>query len=173
MGILKDIRANPEYKKFKAIVLLVQEKLNIDRDRNEALSMHAGRTSRRLHGTKQYSPKSLIDASLNDLACRSRLVEVRVQCSIQIDLLHDAVKAMKHYISTEYNDEMKAYKTVAQRTAFLDRVVAASLVIESEGKALIKLLDDLINDIDKASYHLRLMIDALKLLDGSKSGQVV
>ncbi len=173
MGILKDIRGNPEYKKFKKIVTLVQERINIDRDQAEALAMHAGRTSRRLHGNKQYSPKALIDASLNDLSCRARLVEVRVQCSIQIDLLHDALKAIKHYITTEYHDEMKAFKTVGQRTAFVERVVASALVIESDGKAFIKLLDDLINDVDKASYHLRLMIDALKLLDGSKGGQVV
>ena len=172
MGILKEIRANPEYKKFKGIVLKVEDKLKIDKDQAEALSMHAGRTSRRLHGSKQYSPKALIDASLNDLSCRSRLVEVRVQCSIQIDLLHDAIKAMKHYITTQYNEEMKVYKTVGQRTAFIERVVATALVIESDGKALIKLLDDLINDIDKASYHLRLMIDCLKLIV-DKPGQVI
>lgn len=173
MGLIADIRADSEYKKFKAIVLKVREKLNVDKDRNEALSMHAGRTSRRLHGTKQYSPKSLMDACLNDLAVRSRLVEVRVQCSIQIDLLHDAVKAIKHYITTEFVEELSEYKTVGQRNALIDRVVAGAILVESEGKALIKLLDDLVGDIDKASYHLRLMTDALKLLDSSKSGQVV
>lgn len=173
MSLIAEIRKDAEYQKFKKILVKVREKINVDRDRTEALSMHAGRTSRRLHGTKQYSPKSLIEASLNDLACRSRLVEVRVQCSIQIDLLHDAVKAMRHYITTEFVEDLKEYKTVGQRNALIDRVVSAALVTQSEGQALIKLLDDLINDIDKASYHLRLMIETLKLLDASKSGQVV
>lgn len=173
MSLISDIRADPEYGKFKKIVLKVGEVLKVDKDRNEALALHAGRTSRRLHGTKQYSPKSLIDASLNDLACRSRLVEIRVQCSVQIDLLHDASKAMRHYITTKFYDDLANYKTVGQRNALIDRVVSAALLVESEGSALIKLLDDLINDIDKSSFHLRNMVEALKLLDSSKSGQVV
>lgn len=173
MSLISDIRAHSEYKKFKAILSKVRERVNIDRDRAEALSMHAGRTSRRLHGAKQYSPKSLIDAALNDAACRSRLVEIRVQCSIQIDLLHDAVKAIKQYITTEFYEDLNAYKTVGQRNALIDRVVNSALTTESEGQALIKLLDDLINDIDKVSYHLKIMMSALQLLDGNKGGQVV
>jgi len=173
MSLITTIRADSEYKKFKTILLKVREKLNVDRDRAEALSMHAGRTSRRLHGTKQYSPKSVLDASLNDLACRSRLVEIRVQCSIQIDLLHDAAKAIKHYITTEFVDELNAYKTVGQRNALIDRVVSAALVTESEGAALLKLLDDLISDIDKSSYQLRVTTDLLRLMADTKGGQVV
>jgi hypothetical protein len=172
MSLISDIRADSEYKKFKLIVQKVRERLNIDKDRSEALSMHAGRTSRRLHGTKQYSPKSLIDASLNDLACRARLVEIRVQCSIQTDLLQDAVKAIKHYITTEFVDELAEYKTVGQRNSLIDRVVASAISTQGEAQALIKLLDDLITDIDKASYSLRLMSDALKLIM-EKPGQIV
>lgn len=173
MGIIADIREESEYRKFKKILAKTKERLNIDKDRTEALSMHAGRTSRRLYGTKQYSPKALIDASLNDLSVRSRLVEVRVQCSIHIDLLHDAIKAIKHYITTQYHTELAKFKTVGQRNALIDRVVNEALKAEGEGQALIKLLDDLINDIDKASFQLRNMIEGLKLLAESKSGQVL
>jgi hypothetical protein len=173
MGIIADIRQEAEYKKFKKILARTQERLNVDKDQTEALSMHAGRTSRRLYGAKQYSPKALIDASLNDLAVRSRLVEVRVQCSIQIDLLHDAIKTIKHYITTQYHTELAKFKTVGQRNALIDRVINEALTVEGGGQALIKLLDDLINDIDKSSFQLRNMLEALKLLDGSKSGQVV
>lgn len=173
MGIIANIRAESEYKKFRKVVAIVQERLNVDKDRTEALSMHAGRTSRQLHGKKQYSPKALIDASLNDLSVRSRLVEIRVQCSIQIDLLHDAIKAIKHFITTQYHVELAKFKTVGERSAFLERVLATAIEIESGGQALIKLLDDLISDIDKSSYHLSHMVDGLKLLDGSKSGAVI
>jgi hypothetical protein len=172
MSIIGDIRSDPEYAKFKGILLKVRERLKVDKDRGEALSMHAGRTSRQLFGRKQYSHKSLIDASLNDLACRSRLVEIRVQCSMQIDLLHDAVKAMKNFITGKYVEELAEYKTVGQRNAVIERVVAAALVTESEGQALIKLLDNLIGDIDKASFHLRNMVETLKLLS-DKPGQIV
>lgn len=172
MSLIKQIREDGEYRKFKKILEGVRERLKIEKDRNEALSLHAGRTSRKLHGKQQYSLKSLIDASLNDLAARSRLVEVRVQCSIQIDLLHDAAKAMKQHITTEFHEELKEYKTVGQRTAVIERVIKASLETESEGHALIKMLDDLIGDIDKSSFQLRNMLEALKLL-AEKPGQVV
>ena len=172
MSIIKEIRASDEYKKYKKIVLKVQDRLKVEKDRNEALSMYAGRTSRKLFGKQQYALKALIDASLNDLAVRSRLVELRVQCSIQIDLLHSATKAMKQQITTEFHEELKAYKTVGQRTAVIERCVKGALDIESEGSALIKLLDDMIGDIDKSSFQLRNMLEALKLLS-EKPGQVV
>lgn len=172
MSLIKKIRETKDYKTFKAMVVKVSEKLDVEKDRAEALSMHAGRTSRRMHGKKQYSPKSLIDAALNDLACRSRLVELRVQASIQISLLHDAIKAMRHYITNEFDDELSEYKTVGQRSALIDRVITKALEVESNGKAIIEMMDHLIVDIDKASYHLRAMCDALKLVM-DKPGQTL
>lgn len=173
MSLIRDIREDPEYKKYKKIVLLVREKLKIEKDKAEALSLHAGRTLRKLHGSKQYSPKALVDAAANEAAARSRLVEMRVQCAIQTDLLHSTVKALRQHVMTSYREELSDFRTVADRAAMLDRVAAGALTTESESQALIKLLDDLVNDIDKSSFHLRAMVDVLKLLDGSKSGTVV
>lgn len=172
-SLINEIRGTDEYKKFKKIVAKCLSLINVERDRTEALSMHSGRTSRMLYGQKRYSPKALIDASLNDLACRSRMVEMRVQISVQIDLLHDAIKSMKHYISTQFVAELKHFGTVDVRAAFAERVLKAALAVQSEGQALIKLLDDLINDCDKSSFHLRTMMEALKLLDESKGGKVL
>jgi len=174
MGIKADIRESSDYKKFRKIVQKVQAALHIDKDREEALSMHAGRTSRKLYGERKYSPKALLDASMNDMAVRSRLVEIRVKCSNQIDILHEACKAMKHSMSTNFSEEInKRFKTVGERNSFMETMIASSLEIEHEGHALIKLLDDLVTDIDKSSFHLRHMIDSLQLLEGSKGGKVI
>lgn len=174
MGIKQDIRESKDYKQFRKIVLGVQERLNVEKDRTEALSLFAGRTSRKLFGDKRYSPKALIDASMNDMAARSRLVELRVRTSIQIDVLHEACKAMRHSMSSNFTEEVKSrFKTVGERAAFFDLMIASALEIESEGDALIKLLDGLINDIDKSSYHLKGVIECLSLLEGSKAGKVI
>lgn len=174
MGIKNDIRESADYQKFKKIMLRTQKGLQVERDRTEALSMHAGRTSRKLYGMKQYSPKALMDASLNDMSVRSRLVELRVNTSVQKDMLHEAVKAMKQSILTNFGDQLKPkFKTIGERTAFLDNLLATALEIEHEGEAFIKLLDSLVADIDKASFHLRTMSDALQLLDQSKGGKVI
>jgi len=174
MGLKQDIRDSRDYKKFQKIVVGVQERLNIEKDRAEALSLHAGRTSRKLFGDRRYSPKHLLDASLNDMSSRSRLVELRVKTTNQIDVLHDACKAMRHSISSNFSEDVKArFKTVGERNAFFDTMIASALEIEAEGQAQIKLLDDLINDVDKASFHLRNVIGCLELLQGSKAGTVI
>lgn len=172
MSIITKIRDTKDYATFKKMVTNVSSKVNVDKDQEEALAMHAGRTSRRMHGKKQYSPKSLIDAALNDLACRSRLVELRVRASIEASLLHDAIKAVRHYITNEFDDELSVYKTVDQRKAVVDRAIKRALEVESEIVALVELLDTLIGDIDKASYQLKVMVEALKLI-ADKPGQIV
>lgn len=172
MSIINKIRETKDYSTFKRLVTNISAKVNVEKDQEEALAMHAGRTSRRMHGKKQYSPKSLIDAALNDLACRSRLVELRVRASIEASLLHDAIKAVRHYITNEFDVELAKYKTVDQRKAVIDRAIKRSLEVESELVALVELLDTLISDIDKSSYQLKVMVDALKLIADNK-GQVV
>lgn len=174
MSLKQDIRESDDFKKFRKIVKGVQSRLHVEQDQEEALALHAGRTSRKLYGDKRYSPKALLDANMNDMAARSRLVEIRVRCSHQIDVLHDACKAMKASMLTNFSaDIKKRFSTVGDRTAFMETMIATALEIENEGQALIKLLDTLIQDIDKCSYHLRNVMDALQLLSGSKGGTVV
>jgi hypothetical protein len=174
MGLKSDIRETTDYRKFKKIVQQVQSRLHIDKDLAEAQSLHVGRSSRKLYGNKQYNPKALLDANMNDMAARSRLVEIRVRCSIQIDVLHDACKAMRAFMLTNFSAEIKKrFTTVGDRTAFMDTMIASALEIEREGQSLIAVLDTLIADIDKCSYHLRAVMDALQLLSGSKAGTVI
>jgi hypothetical protein len=174
MGIKNDIRDSSDYKRFKRIVAQVETRLNIEKDYEEAQSLHAGRTSRKLYGDRRYSPKSLLDASSNDMGARSRLVEIRVRCSKQIDILHDACKAMRHSMLTNFSEQInKRFTTVGARTAFTDTMIARALEIQNEGQSLLKVLDALIEDIDKSGYHLSNMTDVLKLLESSKGGKVI
>jgi hypothetical protein len=174
MGIKNDIRETGDYRKFKIIVKEVEGRLNIEKDMAEALSLHAGRSSRKMFGDRKYSPNALLNASMNDMAARSRLVEIRVKCSNQIDVLHDACKAMRRSILTNFSERIGTrFKTVGDRTGFADTIIARALEIEREGQAFLKVLDTLVDDIDKTGYHLSNMTDILKLLDNSKAGKVI
>lgn len=174
MGIKQDIRESSDFKKFRKIVTQVESRLNVEKDYEEASALHAGRTTRKLYGDKRYAPKSIIDASSNDMAARSRLVEIRVRCSRQIDVLHDACKAMKHSMLTNFSTEInKRFTTVGARTAFAETMIARALEIQHEGQSLIKVLDSLIEDIDKSGYHLSNLTDVLKLLDSRKGSGIV
>lgn len=170
--VIEEIRADPTYKKFKIIFARTQEKVNLERDIQEVLSLHAARTSRKLYGSKQYSVKSLIDANLKDLSFRSRMVELRVKASINLSLLKEAVASMKKYLSTEYADDLSEFSTAEQRRNFVDRVLKQPLAFLSEGEASLDTIDVLVKDLDQASFGLRNMMECLKLLDGSKGGKI-
>ena len=174
MGIKSDIRESSDYRKFKRIVTQVEARLNLEKDYEEAQALHSGRTSRKLYGDKRYSPKSLLDASSNDMGARSRLVEIRVRCSKQIDVLKDACDAMKYSMLTNFSSEInKRFTTVGARKAFTETMIARALEVQNEGQAFIKALDSFIEDIDKSGYHLSNMTDILKMLDQTKGGRVV
>jgi hypothetical protein len=137
------------------------------------MSLHASRSSRSIRDKKQYSPKHLIEAVSQDMAFRSRFVEMRVRCHLTTSQLDDAIAAISGFIATEFSDELKQFRTVGDRGAFINRVIAKAREVQSDGYATVELLDTLIKDIDASSHQLRQIVECLKLLDNSKSGQIV
>lgn len=172
-ALLKGIRDDPEYAKFKVIFTRIRERVDLDKDLNEVLNLHAGRTSRKLYGEKQYSVKALLDASLKDMSYRSRMVEIRVRASVQISVLEESVVALRKYLSTEYADDLREFGTVAERKSFVDRVLKSPLAYIEEANSLLDTIDILLKDLDQASFGLRNMLECLKLLDSSKAGRHV
>lgn len=171
--LLHEIRQSKTYATFKTVVETVKKRVDLDRGMEEALSLHAGRLSRNIRGERRYSPKILIDASLQDLSYRSRLVEIRVKNDLQLATLREAIDAMRRHISTEYSEDLRDFATAEQRRSFVDRVLKNQKTFLAEGEAFIHTLDSLIKDIDQGGYNLKAIVECLKLLDGSKSGRVV
>ncbi len=171
-AFLNEIKEDVKYKKFARVVATTQKRVDLEANRNEAIASHATRTSRQLHGKKQYSPKALLEASMNDLSVRARLVEIRVNVSIHIELLEEACDALRRYIFTQYREQMNEFQNEAQRKALIERVQGVALEIKTEGNSLLTTLDHIIKDIDQASHLLRNMVEMLKLIDSSK-GKVI
>ncbi len=59
-SLVKDIKADANYLKFKRIVEGIRKRVNIESATQEALALHAGRTSRSITGEKRYSPMVII-----------------------------------------------------------------------------------------------------------------
>ena len=169
--MLKEIRGDGEYVKFKTIFERTRERVDLEKDLTEVLNLHAGRTSRKLYGDKQYSVKALIDASLKDMSYRSRMVEIRVRASVQISILQEAIGALRKYLSTEYADDLREFGTVAERKSFVDRVLKTPLAYIEEANSLLDTIDIILKDLDQASFGLRNMLECLKLLDSSRAGR--
>ncbi len=173
MSLIQVIRSDKNYVAFKAAFLKVQATLDLEKVFDEALSLHASRASRSLTGDKRYSPKALIDASLIDMSCRARMVEIRVQTDRKIGELEELLLAIRRHISTEYAEDLKDYSTAEQRKSFVDRALKGANQYVADGSKLIDSLDKLITDTNNASYNIQHAIKCLEILDSSKAGRVV
>jgi hypothetical protein len=171
--LIDAIRNDAEYTKFKKIVRTVREKLQTDADRSEALMLLSGRTSRTIHGKRQFSGKALLEAMSNDMAARSRLVEIRIRAKVHLDTLTDACQALKDHVLTEYAEDMRIFNNSEARNAFVSRVQGTAKQTMTEAAALIDMLDQITTDIDKASFHLTRMTEIILHIDSSKGSRNV
>lgn len=172
--LIAAIRADARYKKFKKIVTEAQERVDFEKDREEALALHSGLVVRTIYGKKMYSSKTLLESLAQVQANRSRLVELRVRSSIHISYVKEASSAFKRYIYTAYADDMRnaEYRTKDQREALLMRLTAIAEEFMSEGNSHLDMIDTFIKDLDQAGFSMKHMVDVLRLLDG-KEGKIL
>jgi hypothetical protein len=172
--LIGEIRKSQTYASFKRVFESVQDRVKIEKNLEEVLALHATRTSRGLATRKErYNPHTLIDAGLNDMSARARMVELRVRVDLNLSSLREAMSAFSKHVMTEYSEELREYKTAEQRRAFVDRISKQARKLLAEGDALIQTIDALVKDIDQSGHSMRHAIECLKLLDGSKGGRVV
>jgi len=172
-SLFETIRQDDAFATFRNIVKTARTHLKIDQYRTEALGLMSSRLSRDIHGKKQFSPKIMLEAAACDMSARARLVEIRVRCKVYLDNLEDACKALKNHVLTTYMDDMKAFSNAESRNALVERVQKSARTLTTEGAALIDMLDQIVTDIDKASYHMSNMASMIVMLDGSKGSKVI
>lgn len=171
--LLSAIRNDPTYKTFRRIVQKAEEKLDIEKDRNEVFALHSARTARKLYSSKMYNPSSLMNAAANDMQARSRIVEIRVKASYHIQVVEKAMESIQSHVITQYDSHLRKYSNQAQRTALIRRVQKAANTLITDGQDLLSLCDAIIGDIDKASYHISTLRDSMALLSQSQGGKVI
>lgn len=168
-----DIREDVKYKKFKHIVLTEEKKIDEAVHIEELTGLHTSRISRTLYGKKgQYSAETLMEASLQDLSVRSRMVEIRVQLALHADIIETAIKSISKYIYVEYLLNDPCYTTEGQRNNFISDFLARWNEDLRKYKSIIEMADTFIKDIDQAGFNLRNMMDCLKLLSETK-GKII
>lgn len=162
------VRADDEYAKFKKIVERTQSRLNISADLQEAFALHASRLSPTMYDKKQFSAKSILEAHSKDLQARSRMEALRSKATLHLSYLEAAEKALSDYVIDKYRSEMSDFTNQEQRKAFLGRLLRASNALSKEGEMMLKVLDNLIRDIDQSGFQLKGMLGALELIVNAK-----
>jgi hypothetical protein len=168
MSLIKEIRDDPVYKRFKDIFENVRKRIDVEKAFKEATMLHEQRIEAAPKGDKRYSAQRLVDANMLDLATRSRLIRIRTTNSKQLSHLEAAMAAMRHHILTEYVDELKPYRSAPQRQALMDRVMKNAVEFVAECTNLNDTLDLIIKDVDQASHGYRHVVELLKLMADSK-----
>lgn len=167
------IREDRKYLKFKKIVLEEQKKIDEQVHIDELTGLHTSRISRTLYGKRgQYSAETLMEASLQDLSVRSRMVEIRVQISLHTGMIEAAIKAISKYIYVEYLLNDPCYVTEGQRNGFIADFLSQWTKNLEHYNAILQMADTFIKDVDQAGFNLRNMMDCLKLLSETK-GKII
>lgn len=164
--LLRDIRDDPVYLKFKAVVIAVQTDTSPEKTRDEAMTLMRTRISRTLMG-KRPSAEKLQDCSMQEMSFRSRLTELRAQLFVHNDILTRALAGTRSHIISSYAGPMRSiHSNEGERKAFLSKVLNKGLELQSEIESAAATIDMFITDIDKGGYNLRNSIDLLKILLG-------
>ena len=167
------IKEDEKYKKFKNAFLKEYKKIDLEVDKDQLINLQSTRLSRTLSGKKEmYSANSLMEASLQDLAARSRMVEIRVQLSRRLALLEALISSISKHIYSNYLVIEPSLKTEAQKNNFISDFLAVYKEYVKKGTPIVEMADAFIKDIDQAGFSLRNMMDCLKLLSETK-GKII
>lgn len=172
--LIQAIREDAEYIKLKKVAREEREKLKITENWDESMTLLSRRPSRDIHAKKQFSPKAVMEAMSFDMSARSRLTEMRTRAKLHADTLENACDAMGHHIRTAYGEELKRHcTTVDSRKSFVAKLNQPMLDLLCEIDSLIDMLDQVITDIDKTSFHLSKMAELIMFIDSSKGSRNV
>ncbi len=171
---IQAIREDDEYIKLKKVAREEREKTKTSANWDEAMTLLAGRPSRDIHAKRQFSPMAIMEAMSCDMSARSRLTEMRTRAKLHADVLENACDAMGHHIRTAYGEELKRHcATVDSRKSFVAKLNQPMLDLLSDIDSLIDMLDQVITDIDKTSFHLSKMAELIMFIDSSKGSRNV
>jgi hypothetical protein len=165
MSNLQDaVKKDDNFKTYRSILNSVRGALDLVKTKREAEVLHANRKCRKLFEMR-LSPQLLHEALLDDLAARSRLVELKSLVINQVELLDSAISLCKKHIAVQYADKVSEIaSTVAARNQVVERMFSKGKDYLNQVRVLDSQLDLYITDIDKASYNLTGVRETLKMI---------
>jgi len=150
---LKNFRGNPAYQ------------IPFETYHEELQRLHTTRLTRELKRKKSRSfPEKALDAMLQDQATRSRCAEILGECSKISSAMERTLSKLRDYLLSEYGGYMKIVGTVAERKAFVEAVMRDFYDFFDEVKTLEKSAGIVIEDIDKANYMYKNLVELIKVL---------
>lgn len=150
---LKNFQGNPAYN------------LDFAELHSELQRLHATRITRELRRKRSRSfPEKLAEAMLQDQAVRSRCAEILGECAKINDAMTRTLSNVRDYLLSEYAGNLKVIATATERKAFVESSMKQFYEFQSDVAVLEKSAKIIIEDIDKANYMFRNMVELVKVL---------
>jgi hypothetical protein len=166
-------QTSPEWSSFKNIVASVQREIDLEHIKLEVETIQRQRPSRKLYTYKKSGgmadTKRIWDALEFELQARTRLVELASKVHFQLDVLDTTISTVSDWLISAYYSDLK----IADRKIQVHNKTRGSRTLLSELKSLASNIDRVIEDIDKAGYAFRNIVELVKLLDESRKSKIV
>jgi hypothetical protein len=163
---IEQIQEDKKLKKF--LRRCKQGAFNLDTKRMvfDINNMHKSRLARRLK-TKDLIrnfQNIFIEADLQNIAYRSRIVEIRMQCFETLEDLDQYLSLIKKHLKANYSEAMKKlYTTQADRDALIDSFLQPAISRKKRMAMVIAYSDMVINDIDASGFNFKRIVDTVKI----------
>lgn len=164
-SVIEVLREDDMYVRLRKALREGQYSVNTDEMLNELETLHASRGIRKYkYGEFMASAqKKLIDAAMQDQAHRSRAAELQMKCIRLSSQLTDVITALRDHFSVTYSEELSSHKTVKERDSVLNKVLDRGVQMVNQLNRVVSVADYLVEDIDKASFALKHVIEVLKI----------
>lgn len=139
---------------------------NIDfEDFHEELKrLHETRSTRHLKRKSKGFTEDVIDGMLQDQATRSRVAEILGQCVKISSSVEKTLNNLRDYLLSEFSTQLKRLGAQTERKMFIESVMSSFYEYVSDVQTLEKSCRLIVDDIDKAGYTYRNLVEAIKIL---------
>lgn len=140
----------------------------------EVTTLHTIRKTRALKQSRNETfVQKLMEAMIDDMSKRSRLVEILMLCVKTIRTLEDLLEDLEGYLLLEYGNLLYSLKTKGEREQFIKtQAFAEYLKYTKRLHKLKEACEFVIVDIDKGGYTYRNLVEAAKLSTGTKHSEL-
>lgn len=161
----KTLRKDPRYKRLKQMFTSSSlYKMPFDEYKDELRTLHKTRTIHKQSAGHPNFGHNIIEAAIKDQANRHRYTEILVMCTEAVNNLDKLLESFERYILTEYDADLKRFKTKDERRFFVSSVMHRFHEYKDECEELRQIVKLFIEDIDKAGFTVTNLVKAYDII---------
>lgn len=165
--LIKVIEEDKTTRRFNSNIDLLIKPLNLEKISLELEKLHSERDLRTLRQIQimRKQQESVIKATLQNQAFRSRAIELKMQIMRSKNNLDELVDNFYRYLLTKWGSKVKdlGLKTIGERDSFLKQFYSDAERWQRNVNSTLEIIDVLVDDLDQAGWAIMRIVKALEL----------